>query len=245
MIKLKSVLMSAAAAAAMAVAGSAKAAISYEYTTYTGSTAQTSYSTQAGTPITIPIYLFEALTNSSSSLITADGGLFGAGFSVTQTNNTGTGTVSSIAGSITTNGSNFPGGAAEPKSTNTSLTAALEDLPSTSATSGPNPNGSGDVQLGSITLSTTAPGTYTYKLANYKAPSNVGGFTETFGNGPGAPNGFDLDVTNTGADPYTGTLANQETFSVTVTPVPEPTSVALLGLSSLGLLARARRRKTA
>src|SRR5580698_7873580 len=153
MHKLRSVMMTAAAAAGLAAAGSAKAAISYQYTTYTGATPVTTYNATVGVPITIPIYLYEKLTSGSSSLITSDGGLDGAGFSVTQSS--GTGILTSIAGSTTTNGSNFSGGSSNPNGKNSSTFMGFGEAIAVSDDTGPVPNASGDVQIGSITITPT------------------------------------------------------------------------------------------
>jgi hypothetical protein len=239
MNKLKSVLMTAAAAASLAVAGSANAAITYKYTTYTGGTPVTTYNATAGVPITIPIYLYESLTSGSSSLITSEDGMFTAAFSVTQTSNTGTGTLTSSAGSITTNGQNFAtdGGFANSSGKDSSLFQGIANALGGSAPSGPLPNASGDIQIGSVTITTSVTNTFTLGAFNYPATKSPD-LTTTF------TNGDDLDANST-SPAYTGAIANPETFSVVVAPVPEPTSAALLGISSLGLLARARRRKMA
>jgi PEP-CTERM motif len=235
MKSVRSIMMTAAAATALAAAGSAKAAITYKYTTYTGGTAVTSYNATAGVPITIPIYLYEQLTNSSSSLITSDEGMFSACFSVTQTTNTGAGTLTGSAGSVSSNGSNFSagGGFANSSGKDSSLYQGIANALGNSASSGPVPNASGDIQIGSVTITPTVTTTYVLGAENYPATKSAD-LTTTF------TNGYDLDANST-SPAYTGAIANPETFSVVVAPVPEPASAAVLGIGALGLLTRRRR----
>ncbi len=236
-LSLSFFLRAAAAAVALVVAASAKAAITYEYTTYAGNSPVTEYSFTPGMPLTIPIYLHEQLTGGSTSLITADGGLVGAAFSVTQTSNTGSGTLTSVAASVTGNGSNFAGGFSNMSGKDSSTFQGLAEVVSVFAASGPVPDANGDIEIGSITITTNTPNTYV--LANYNYPSTKSDdLTGTFGNGPGASiGGFDLDPNNSGTYAYTGAIANPETIIL----VPEPGTVGLLGISSLALLARRRR----
>ncbi len=235
MKSLRSAMMTAAAAAALAAAGSAKAAITYKYTTYTGGTAVTSYNATAGVPITIPIYLYEQLSNGSSSLITSDDGMFTAAFSVTQTSNTAAGTLTGSAGSITSNGDNFAagGGFANPSGKDSSTFQGIANAVGEAASSGPLPNASGDIQIGSITITTNVSNTFVLGAENYPATKSAD-LTTTFNSL------YDLDPNST-SPAYTGAIANPETFSIVVAPVPEPTSLAVLGIGALGLLTRRRR----
>jgi hypothetical protein len=242
MKKLKSIFAAVAAVAALGVAGSAKAAINYYYTTYNGS-AVTVYQATAGTPITIPVYLYEKLTSSSPSVISADGGLAGAGFSVTQSTNTGTGTLTSIAGSTSSNGSSFSGGSTTTPFTNTSTYKDIANAGSLSSFgAGPTPT-NGFIQIGSITITTSATNTYKLGWVNYPSASSEDD-TGTWGTGPSDGSGFDLDA-NGGSSPYTytGAIADgPETFMVSV---PEPASATLIGIGALGLLARRRKAEIA
>jgi hypothetical protein len=243
MRKQRSVLMAAVAAAVLAAATSAYASITFKYTTYTGTTpgSNPNFVGAVGTPIVIPIYLYEQLTSGSTDTVVApDGGLGGAAFSVTQTTNTAAGTLSGITGNTTS----FPGGLSNPAGGNSSTSQAFGSSTNIQASSGPVPNASGDVQIGSITVTPTATGTNTYVLANFNYPSTKSDdVTGTFGitGGPSGGNGFDLDPNNTGEFAFTGAIANPETFTVTVPAVPEPATISLLGVSALGILSRRRK----
>jgi hypothetical protein len=223
----------------------AKAAIVYTYISD-----KTSYSVAPGGTVTGLIYLKETLSAGSTSLIDGDNGLNVAGFSVTQSSTNlpaSPSGVYSIAGSTTTNGSNFTGGSFTEKNTdaanNTYTTIrAGDNATGVSATTGPqtsNANVTGTIEIGSFTIIGGTSGTTTFTLANFRYPSSTGGYTQT------VSSDYDLDNSASGATPDpagvtgAGGAAGAETFTVSVTP--EPTSMALLGLGSLGLLARRRK----
>jgi hypothetical protein len=225
----------AATAAATMIASSAQAAISYSYTI-----PSSSYSVQIGQSVTIPVYLQETLNGGSTSLINADGGVFGVGFLVNQTSG-GTGTITGIAGSTTSNGANFAGGTFSTDPSDSTTHVGGLDLASFSAASGPMTNSSGQIEIGTVTIMPQSVGATNFVLANYKYPATTGGYTITFGNGPGASQGgFDLDVSQSGANAYTGASASPETFTVTATAVPEPTVLSLAGIGAFGLVRRRR-----
>lgn len=213
-------------------AAGASAAIMYSYVTD-----QTSYSTTPGGSVTAIVYLEES--GAVSSLIALDGGLFGAGFSVTRASTglpANPSAINTIAGSVTSNGSNFSGGSFTiANGASASFSRGL-DAGNVSASSGPTPT-SGLIEIGSITVTGgTSAGTTNFTLGNYNYPALTGGYTQTFGTaaGSGKNVGYDLDKTNTGTNPYTGAggSAGAETFSVTVnTPEPGSIAMAAIGLS--------------
>ena len=82
------------------------------------------YTAPAGNTITVPIYLQETITGSSSSLINADGGLFGAGFSVNRASGS-TASLTAIADAVSTN---FVGGFSTPASGNGAARGACREL---------------------------------------------------------------------------------------------------------------------
>jgi hypothetical protein len=234
MHKKRAVMMAAAAAAALTVAASANAAVTFKYTTYTGTTpgSNPNFTDTAGTPLVVPIYLYEQITGGTPSVITGDGGLDAGSWSVTQTSGTSSGILTSIAGNTT-----LFTGPNNPSSKNSSTFKGFGVAVANNATSGIDPDGNGDISLGNVTITPTAVGTTTFVLDafNYTGSgTKADGVTITF------DNSYDLDGNST-SPAYTGAIANPETFTVTVAPVPEPTSAAVLGLGAMGLLARRRK----
>lgn len=203
-----------------------KASVVYSYVTD-----QPSYTAAPGGTVTVQIFLKETVTGTDTSIITADGGMFTAGFSVNQSptnlpaNPAG---IFSIAGNAA-----FDGGFTKRPGDNANNTYATsragDDATSPSDTSGPLPSG-GLIPLGTVTIQAGTSGTTTFVAGNFTYPSKGGGYTLD-------QSGNDLD-TNSTAPAYTGAANNPETFTVAVTP--EPGSLGLLGLAALGLASRRR-----
>src|SRR3954463_12019911 len=80
------------------VARPARADVSYSYVSD-----QPFYILPAGQPATVKLYLLETLTGGSTSLIDADGGMFGAGLKVMRVNG------SAVFGPVTLNTADFGG----------------------------------------------------------------------------------------------------------------------------------------
>jgi hypothetical protein len=114
-----------------------------------------------------------------------------------------------------------------------------------------NPDSNGRILIGTLVLSasSTTSGTTMYSVGKYPPPGPAGsnGNTVTIGASAAslaAASAYDLDFTNnqspaTGGSPsavYSGTDQNPFTFSVTVTAVPEPSSLALGLVTTSGLV---------
>ena len=102
-----------------------------------------------------------------------------------------------------------------------------------SASVGPETNANSQIEMGSITITPTAPGTYSFVLDSYGYPSTSLNDTVTFNTD------YDLDQASSSSPAYTGSIANPDMFTVTVTP--EPATLGLITVAGLGLLTRRRR----
>lgn len=232
-----------AAGAMWASSANASSVPAYYLTTYVTpggvQTPVTTYVDVAGVSLTIPIYLY-ANDSSAVSMITGDEGLYQGGFSVTQT--TGTGIITSVVGSTTSNGSTWgSSGVFYTGATDTASYVQLREYNLGYSSSSPIvPNANNEIELGSVTFTPTNTGVYTFSLNSYAAGAPNSSDNATY------ESGYDLDLTDdTGNETlgppgsYTGTSANPETFTVTVTP--EPATIGLFAAAGLGLLARCRR----
>ncbi len=182
---------------------------------YSYVTDKTAYTVSAGGTITVEVFLKETLIGGATSLIAADGGLFGAGFSVARAS--GSAALGGIAGSVVSNGSNFAGGgfAAKPGASASFMAGA--DYVGISATQGAMPNAKDSngitdlIEIGTVTISAATAGISNFTLANFRAPASAGGYTQTFNTG------YDLDLNGAaGGFAFTGASANPDTFTVTV-----------------------------
>ena len=223
----------AAAVGVLAFAGSANAAISYTY-----STDATNYDLNPGQTKTIKLYLLETLTAPSTSLITADQGLFSGSVRVART--AGTSTLGAIGLNVVdflgpTNSATTPIEASfqEAVGLNDTKGAALNNTGGTAANAKAN-----GIFLGTLDITAgPAAGVSTFTLRRYD-PTRIGNtFTYT--------NFYDMDVDN--ANPaFTGTsnaaVLASEQFTVTVVPEPTSAGVAVI-LSAAGTLIRRRRQQ--
>ena len=99
---------------------------------------------------------------------------------------------------------------------------------------GADTNANSQIEIGSITITPTAPGTYTFVLDSYAYPSTSLNDTVTI------DSNYDLQGQQFQPGLIPGTIANPETFTVTVAGTPEPATLGLISVASLGLLARRR-----
>jgi hypothetical protein len=218
--------LGAAAVGLLTLAGSANAAVSYSYTTD-----QANYDATPGTPVTVKLYLLETLTQGSTSVINADGGMLGVGMRVTRSGG------QSALGPVTFNGTDFAG------PTNVESTAATarftEAIAAQAGTPGVKVNNGGaanqkanGVYLGTVSVTGgTDPGVTTFALGTY---DNLGGNSLTLNNF------YDVDFTS--ANPaFTGaSAAAAQTFTVTVVPEPTFAGIALVA-GAAGTMIRRRR----
>jgi hypothetical protein len=233
------------------LAGSAHADITYQYVTD-----QTTYSAvNAGDTVTVQLFLQETLTNGSTSIINTDNGMFGAGVGINQS-----GTIPANATKATdinfNNAAITAGGFGAVNSFDLKNTAsdgsntALSESIGLGQPSGPQAtlfsNSGGTivnrVLLGTATLQAGAVGTSTtFQITSlFNSPnSSLGNGNE--GNTLTVNSGFDLDSDNNnfngGGATYNGADDINNTFTVTVGVVPEPSSLLLAALGLPGLIA--------
>jgi len=210
----------------------AEASISYQLVTD-----QSSYTLSSAGTVVVNLFLQETTTGTSQSYLadtsaTGGQGLFGFGLLVTRSS--GTATLGTAVKNTTDFNGNFlvnPNGA-----TQVGIQGDRGLTPGNGAVGTANTLGNGNgrtVLLASLNISATA-GTSTFVLndfSNFQPASNdtlafktLDGFNA---NQNGAPQGSATD--------WTGTIANGNfTFQVTVSAVPEPSSMALCGLALAG-----------
>ena len=210
--------MAFAIAAAFLKVTSSSATAAALLSSYSYVTGQTAYNVTPGQLVTVPVYLKETGT----SLIASDGGLFGAGFSISEPVVTLNGsTLTGIGGNATT----FPGGLSGNSPSNNATFLAEDSGTNINATSGPVPDSNGLIAIGTVSFTGGAAGSVTdFTLANYSAPKTTGGNTLTF------DSSYDLDLTST-SPAYVGAASNPTTLVVTVAggiPTPEPTGCAIV-----------------
>ncbi len=207
-------------AAGACFCGRANGSIVYNYVT-NGST----FSASPGGTTSVNVYLQETVTGTDTSLLVSDNGLRGAGFSVTET-----GALATIIAinDQTGTGGNFAGGT--PAKTFGNPSKLLENSVSASGPTGTLVSaGVRQVLLGSLSI--TVPVT-----PNTSAPFSLFRYSNSSGNTTTVTHLYDLDFPGTPPPTYTaGPAAN-----FTVSSTPEPASMAFVGLTSVGLLARRR-----
>ena len=229
--------MAAAVGLATLVATPAMASVAFMYVTDTPNPTVT-----PGQPVTMKVYLRQILTGGSTSVLAPnlEDGLSGVGVKVTETS----GNATITGGALNT--TDFVGLTKPLTITGNGTAANFEETIDANAHHGNQPGNTGggvspntpanDFYLGNFVIQ---PGTQnsTFKLTQYDTSGNN---TVTY------TNILDLDAGNTdpSAGPvFTGTNAAPGIFSVPGTAVPEPASMAVLGVLGLGLVARRRQRQ--
>lgn len=206
------------------------------------------YNVAAG-PLTVNIYLQEVLIN-PNSLIALDGGLYAFGVKIDRlAGDTGASiqTINSNAAALWT----AKVDSATTISATTASFGAVSDSDLGIATN-VNPDANGRIFLGSISLIAES-GTTHFTFSKYP-PKTLGGQTVTAGASAAsldAGSAYDLDFDNNsafGSDPfaaYKGTSSNLTGFDITVSAVPEPSSILLVGIAAVGAVANRWRIKRA
>jgi hypothetical protein len=214
-----------------ATASTARATIVYQYVTDVGSASTGStFTGTAGETFSLNVFI----SQTGGDLIAKDGGLFGGGFQLTRTGSGSTlgwvsgataGTpFSSAGGSFSVSPSSFG---------QTTSSYRMANLTSLSATSGPNPDANGLIQLANVTFTIGTANT----VWTLKAKSSGAADTTTFNNQ------YDLDTDNNGGLPGTGGGGTQVyngakdltwtiNLNVSSSATPEPGSMALCGIAA-------------
>jgi len=200
----------------------------------------------AGSIVPVNIYLQETLTGSSTSYISANGGVTGAGAGFNVTGTTG-GTAAQLPAGSFTFASSFggPQTADYNQGSGSNLEFSEGIVPGGSTVM---PDASGKILLGTLNV-TAGTGKTSYILTSLNNDT-INNSNSLLGQSNGntttqnpPPFGSDLDVSPT-SGAYTGANASPGdviTVSGPTTSVPEPASLAVFGVGAMGLLARRRR----
>jgi hypothetical protein len=240
--KWKSLTWFVAIVCGMAMTPALHAAVVYEYVSD-----QPSYTVSPGTFVNVLVYLRETLTAGSQSLITTDGGVFGAGMTLLRsaaglpaspssfvTDATGfTPNLTDFGGPVAFTGADGQG-AASPSGIAFSVAVAPTKptgTPLGNTGGGVSPSIANQVYLGTVKIMAGNTGPTTFSMRFHDA-SNGNTLTNN--------NFYDLDVNNNGGATPVYTGANQKTNSFTIN-VPEPGSFSLLLGAGVVMLARRRR----
>jgi len=223
----KGVKWVAVVACGLLMSQASRAGVVYDYVTD-----QAAYVGNPGQAVNVLVYLKEATSGGSSSIITSDGGLLAGGAALTRSATGLPSNPSSITG-VTFNLTDFHG----PTFKNVAANAANFG----EATGTDQPLGTA---LGNNGGGVATPAPDRVYLGSFQIMPGDGTTTFTLGAIPGGGNtltniGTDLDDTST-PGLYTGVGTRTATFTVSV---PEPASFALLG--GLAVLGMARRRRPA
>ena len=199
---------------------------------------QASYTAAPNATLTVPLYLEEVSTD-SSSLLGSEGGLSAAGVSV-AVSGAGPTQITGIAGNVGTPPAGFDGTPVTTASTSTtaSLLENTDITATTGVAAGPQANGVSLLLLGSLTVRTgSTTGQTTFVVSPYSSTSG-----NTFTN----LDAYDLDNSSDPSNPdgssdlYYSAAGTEFTVDAAVAS-PEPTSLLLAGSASAAL-ALARRR---